>query len=61
MAGIAAAKKKGAYMGRMPGTRKSEPERAKELREKGLTAAEITQALAVSQRTVFRYLGLVTG
>lgn len=60
MAGIAAARMKGAYLGRKRGTTKSQPQRARELRDKGLTAAEIAQALAVSQRTAFRYLGLVT-
>lgn len=55
-AGIAVAKKEGVYKGRKPGTTKSKPDRAKELRDKGLTAAEIATALSVSQRTVFRYL-----
>lgn len=56
MAGIAAAKEKGKYLGRRTGTTKSQPARAKELREKGLAIGEIAQALGVSQRTAFRYL-----
>jgi DNA invertase Pin-like site-specific DNA recombinase len=56
-AGIAVAKKKGIYTGRRKGTTKSKPNRAIQLKNKGLTAAEISEALGVSQRTVFRYLG----
>jgi DNA invertase Pin-like site-specific DNA recombinase len=56
-AGIAVAKKKGAYKGRARGTTKCKPERAQELKAKGLTAAEIATALGVDQRTVFRYFG----
>lgn len=55
-AGIAVAKKKNIYKGRKPGTTKGKPERAKELKAKGLNAAEIATALGVSERTVFRYL-----
>lgn len=55
-AGIAVAKKKGIYKGRKPGTTKSKPQRAKELREKGLNPGEIATALGVSERTIFRYL-----
>jgi len=57
-AGIAVAKKKGVYKGRKPGTTKSKPKRAGELREKGLTASEIATALGISERTVFRYIGI---
>ncbi len=56
-AGIAAAKRRGAYSGRKPGSTKGRPERARELRDEGKTAPEIAEALGVSQRTVFRYLG----
>ena len=56
MAGIAAAKSKGLYLGRRPGTTKNQPVRARNLRKKGLTVAEIAQALGVSKRTAFRYL-----
>jgi len=56
-AGIQVAKKKGSYKGRKKGTTKSKPERAKELRDKGLKVAEIAQALGVSERTAFRYMG----
>ena len=55
-AGIEVAKKKGIYKGRKKGTTKGEPERAKELRAKGLTVAEIAQAMGTSKRTVQRYL-----
>jgi len=60
-AGIQVAKKKGSYKGRKKGTTKSKPERAKELRDKRLTVAEIAQALGVSERTAFRYFELVAG
>jgi DNA invertase Pin-like site-specific DNA recombinase len=56
-AGIRVAKKRGAYRGRKAGTTKATPARALELRERGLTASEIANALNVSPRTVFRYLG----
>ena len=60
-AGIQVAKKKGSYKGRKKGTTKSKPGRAKELRDKGLTVAEIAQALGVSERTAFRYFELLAG
>ena len=56
-AGIEVAKKRGIYRGRKPGTTKGKPERARELKAKGLTPAEIATALGVSERTIFRYLG----
>ena len=56
-AGIRVAKKRGVYRGRKSGTTKATPTRARELRDRGLTAAEIANALDVSSRTVFRYLG----
>lgn len=55
-AGIAAAKRKGVYLGRRPGTTKASPKRAAKLRAKGLTAAEIAKSLGVSVPTVFVYL-----
>lgn len=55
-AGIAAARKRGAYKGRQPGTQKASPERARELAAKGLKPAEIATALGISPRTVERYL-----
>jgi DNA invertase Pin-like site-specific DNA recombinase len=55
-AGIAVAKKKGVYKGRVVGTFKSNPDRARELQVRGLHVAEIATALGISQRTVFRYL-----
>jgi DNA invertase Pin-like site-specific DNA recombinase len=55
-AGIALAKRKGVYKGRRSGTTKAEPARAQELHAHGLTIPEIANAMAVSERTVFRYL-----
>jgi DNA invertase Pin-like site-specific DNA recombinase len=58
-AGISVAKKKGIYTGRKKGTTKSKPQRAVELKVKGLSAGEIATALGISERTVFRYIGAV--
>jgi DNA invertase Pin-like site-specific DNA recombinase len=55
-AGIAEAKKEGKYKGRQPGTTKARPERALELRDRGLSAGEIAKALGVSKMSVHRYL-----
>ena len=55
-AGIEVAKRKGIYKGRQKGTPKAEPSRAMVLRAKGLTVAEIAQALGTNKRTVQRYL-----
>lgn len=55
-AGIEVAKRRGIYKGRKPGTFKSKPDRARELKEKGLSAVEIATALGTSERTVWRYL-----
>jgi hypothetical protein len=54
--GIQVAKRKGIYNGRKKGTTKGEPSRAKELRAKGLTTAEIAQTMGTTKRTVQRYL-----
>lgn len=56
-AGIEQAKKKGVYKGRANGTLKGNPGRVVELRDKGLTAPEISTALGISLRTVWRYMG----
>lgn len=55
-AGIEVARNAGKYRGRKPGSTKAKPQRARKLREKGLTADEIATALNVSRNTVFRYL-----
>jgi DNA invertase Pin-like site-specific DNA recombinase len=56
-AGIAVAKKKGVYKGRKPGTTRGNPERAVELKGKGLSVGEVATALGVSERTVSRFVG----
>jgi DNA invertase Pin-like site-specific DNA recombinase len=56
--GIAVAKAKGLYTGRKKGSLKAKPERAKELRAKGLNAKEIANALQISERTIYRYLAI---
>ena len=55
-AGIEVAKEKGKYKGRKPGTTKAKPQRAKRLRDKGLTMDEIAQSLGVTRQTIYRYL-----
>jgi DNA invertase Pin-like site-specific DNA recombinase len=54
--GIALAKQRGVYKGRKRGSTKAYPQRARELRKKGMTLSEIAQALNVDRRTVTRYL-----
>jgi DNA invertase Pin-like site-specific DNA recombinase len=54
--GIALAKQRGAFKGRKRGATKARPQRARELRDKGMTLPEIAQALHVDKRTVSRYL-----
>ena len=60
-AGIEAARERGVYQGRRPGATKAgvDPGRAAELRAKGLTYSEISEALGVGLSTVRRYLGAV--
>lgn len=55
-AGIKLARQRGVYQGRQRGTTKAKPQRAKELRDRGLTVPEIANALGTSERIVFRYL-----
>ncbi|MEE4378667.1 MAG: recombinase family protein [Candidatus Competibacteraceae bacterium] len=55
-AGIEVARKNDVYKGRRRGTTKARPVRVKELHDQGLTVSEIANAMAVSRRTVFRYL-----
>ena len=57
--GIEAARKRGVYRercGRRKGSFKAKPQRAVELREKGMKPGEIANALGVSRMTVYRYL-----
>lgn len=61
VAGIEVAKRKGIYRGRKKGTTKNQPDRARELHGKGLKVSEVAQAMGVSHRTVFRYLGTSSG
>lgn len=55
-AGIAVAKRRGAYTGRKAGTTKGDPARARHLRDRGLTVPEIATAMGIGGRTSFRYL-----
>ncbi len=55
-AGIRVAKRRGVYHGRVNGSTKARPGRARELSRKGLSVPEIASAMQVSERTVFRYL-----
>ena len=58
-AGIAVAKARGVYKGRKRGTTKANPQRAHELRRRGLIVPEIATSLGVSERTVHRYLQIL--
>ena len=58
IAGINVAKNAGVYKGRQKGTTKGKPERAQNLKKQGLSVEEIANAMAISKRTVFRYLNL---
>jgi DNA invertase Pin-like site-specific DNA recombinase len=55
-AGIAAARARGAYMGRKVGATKSAPQEACRLRARGFTDSEIAKQLGISRRTVQRYV-----
>ena len=55
-AGIAVAKRAGRYRGRVKGTTKAQPARARLLSARGFTVTEIRNALQISARTVYRYL-----
>ena len=57
-AGIRVATARGVYTGRKKGTTKGKPNRAEQLRKRGLAIPEIANALSVSERTVFRYPSL---
>lgn len=54
---IAVAKSRGVYEGTKKGTTKSTPSRTRQLWKQGLNIPEIANALAVSERTLFRCLG----
>ena len=57
-AGIEVAKKKGVYRGRQKGTTKAKPQRAAELRAKGLKLDEIAQALEPAGERFSGILGI---
>jgi len=59
-AGIAVAKERGIYRGREGGTTKAPPNRAQELRGRGLTVQEVATALGVSRRTALRHPATTT-
>jgi DNA invertase Pin-like site-specific DNA recombinase len=54
--GIALAQENGVYQGRKQGTTKGKPARALELKQRGLTLAEIGTAMGISKASVCRYL-----
>jgi DNA invertase Pin-like site-specific DNA recombinase len=53
---MAVAKRQGRYHGRVKGTTKAQPARARLLSAQGFTVTKIRQALQLSPRTVSRYL-----
>lgn len=54
-AGIEAAKKRGVYTGRVRGSTKADPARARTLKARGLDSNEVAAALGISKRTLRRY------
>ncbi len=58
-AGIAIAKQSGKYLGRKPGSVKSEPAKAKRLVERGVSVTDVAARLGVSRQTIYRYLAEV--
>jgi hypothetical protein len=60
-AGIALAKRRGKYQGRRKGSTKGQPNRAKELRQRGLSIREIAKALGVCTATASRCLAAQDG
>jgi DNA-binding NarL/FixJ family response regulator len=60
VAGIAEARQAGKYRVRQPGTTKAAPERAAQLRTRGLNVDEIARSLGVSRNTVFVYVRRAT-
>lgn len=55
--GIQTAKSRGRYKGRERGTFKADPDRARQLRGRGLQLKEIARSLGCSTKSVQRYLG----
>ena len=55
-AGIAAARERGVYLGRKPGTKKASARRAVALRKRGMVDSEIAAVLKITRRSVQRYL-----
>lgn len=58
-AGIEAAKKKGVYKGRQPGTTKVDPRAVWRKKQRGWSAAEIAKYFDIARRTVFNYLDAI--
>jgi DNA invertase Pin-like site-specific DNA recombinase len=54
--GIEAAKKKGKYKGRKPGTNKGDVSKVAELKADGLSYSQIADKLSLSRSTVIRYM-----
>jgi DNA invertase Pin-like site-specific DNA recombinase len=54
--GIEAAKKKGKYKGRKPGTNKGDVSKVAELKADGLSYTQIADKLSLSRSTVIRYM-----
>lgn len=55
-AGIEAAKARGAYAGRKPGSTKATPAEVVEMKARGMSVPEIAKVLGVARQSVYRYL-----
>ena len=54
--GLQAARDRGTFGGRPPGSTKGKPDRAKKLADKGLSIPKIVATMGISRSTVYRYL-----